>query len=99
MRCEFCKRCLPGGFPLIERGSRELGVLNTEASGFGRKLRAQPPHCELDARQKRKCLPFPQLQPPKKIEGFYIRSLSLSLHTRRLLFFLAKYWPVGILMS
>jgi hypothetical protein len=31
-----------------------------------------PQHCELDARQKPKCLPFPQLQPPKKIRGFYI---------------------------
>src|SRR6185295_602519 len=29
-----------------------------------------PRHCELDARQKPKCLPFPQLQPPKKNKGF-----------------------------
>ena len=66
-------------------------------SQWSKGVEPWPPHYELDARQNRKCLPFPQLQPPKKIKGFYILSRSLPLGPRRVPLFLAMYWPAGIL--
>jgi hypothetical protein len=56
-----------------------------------RRSNSWPPHCELDARQKRKLLPFRKLQPPKKIKGFYIPSHFLPSHTRHVLLFLVTY--------
>ena len=50
----------------------------------------RPPHCELDARQKRKRLPFPKLQPPK-LKGFYGLSHSLPSRIRRVLLFFGPY--------
>jgi len=38
------------------------------------------------------------LQPPKKIKGFYILSHSFPSLISRVLLFLARYWPVGILI-
>src|SRR6266508_3663801 len=54
-----------------------------------------PPHCESDARQKRKLLPFRKLQPPKKNRGFPVLSHSLLFHILRVLLFLGTYWLLG----
>ncbi len=55
-----------------------------------------PPHCELDARQKRKYLPFQKLQPPRDLKGFPALSHSIPSGIRCVQLFLATYWPVGI---
>jgi hypothetical protein len=54
------------------------------------------PHCELDARHKRKYLPFRKLQPPRKINGFPALSRSLPARTRRVLLFLSYIGHLGI---
>src|SRR5205823_13632215 len=51
---------------------------------------------ELDNRQNAKYLPFPKLQPPKKIKGFYILSHSLPSRTRPVLFFWSRIGHVEI---
>jgi hypothetical protein len=53
------------------------------------------PHCELDNRQNVKYLPFQKLQPPRDFKGFPVLSHSLPSRIRRVLFFLATYWPLG----
>src|SRR5260370_19265850 len=56
----------------------------------------RPLRCESDYRQNAKYLPFRKLQPPREINGFPVLSHSLPSRIRRVLFFLATYWPLGI---
>jgi hypothetical protein len=49
------------------RGTGSESISDSRSvGGAGGTSNPRPMRCELDARQKRKCLPFPQLQPPKK---------------------------------
>ena len=55
----------------------------------------RPLLCESDYRQNAKYLPFRKLQPPREINDFPVLSHSLPSRIRRVLFFLATYWPLG----
>src|SRR6266436_2760766 len=55
----------------------------------------RPLRCESDYRQNAKYLPFQKLQPLREINGFPVLSHSLPSRIRRVLFFLATYWPFG----
>jgi len=52
-----------------------------------------PPHCELDARQKRKYLPFLKLQPPRICERFPSFPILLPRVRVGVLLFLSTNWP------